>query len=75
MQYNINYIHNKRNFCSDSEQASCTSFSTFEQDIATVGEDGTINLLAAQDKKPIRIIGKLKLSKNSFSIYLPNLRI
>ncbi|KAK0094826.1 hypothetical protein PV326_009889 [Microctonus aethiopoides] len=39
-----------------SEQASCTALATFKQDIATVGEDGKINLLTAQQKTPVRTI-------------------
>lgn len=38
------------------EHASCTGLSAFEQDIATVGEDGKINLLTAAQKKPVRVI-------------------
>ncbi|OXU27468.1 hypothetical protein TSAR_011206 [Trichomalopsis sarcophagae] len=38
------------------EPASCTALSTFEQDIVTVGEDGRINLLTAQQKSPVRTI-------------------
>lgn len=40
------------------DYASCTALSTFEQDIASVGEDGKLNLLTATEKKPVRIIGK-----------------
>lgn len=47
-----------------NEPASCTALSTFEQDIATVGEDGRINLLTAQQKNPVRTIG------NSTVIYM-----
>ncbi|XP_034952002.1 pre-mRNA-splicing factor ATP-dependent RNA helicase DHX15 isoform X2 [Chelonus insularis] len=39
-----------------AENASCTALATFNQDIATVGEDGRINLLTAQQKKPVRVI-------------------
>lgn len=39
-----------------TDQASCTALATFNQDIATVGEDGKINLLAGQQKKPFRVI-------------------
>ncbi|XP_011495665.1 PREDICTED: nucleoporin Nup43 [Ceratosolen solmsi marchali] len=38
------------------EPASCTALSTFEQDIVTVGEDGRINLLTAQQNNPVRTI-------------------
>lgn len=38
------------------EHAPCTGLSTFEQDIATVGEDGKINLLTASEAKPVRTI-------------------
>lgn len=41
-----------------TDYASCTALSTFEQDIASVGEDGKLNLLTAAEKKPVRIIGK-----------------
>ncbi|XP_046427457.1 nucleoporin Nup43 [Neodiprion virginianus] len=41
-----------------SDYASCTAISTFEQDIVTVGEDGTINLLTANQKIPVRTIEK-----------------
>lgn len=41
-----------------TDYASCTALSTFEQDIASVGEDGKLNLLTAIEKKPVRIIGK-----------------
>lgn len=45
-------------FCRTTDYASCTALSTFEQDIASVGEDGKLNLLTAAEKKPVRIIGK-----------------
>lgn len=45
-------------FCRTTDYASCTALSTFEQDIASVGEDGKLNLLTAVEKKPVRIIGK-----------------
>lgn len=41
-----------------TDYASCTALSTFEQDIASVGEDGKLNLLTAAEKKPVRVIGK-----------------
>ncbi|KAG7190344.1 hypothetical protein KM043_006457 [Ampulex compressa] len=46
------FIHNFKT----EDYASCTALSTFEQDIASVGEDGKINLLTAGQKKPVRII-------------------
>ncbi|KAJ8682998.1 hypothetical protein QAD02_018790 [Eretmocerus hayati] len=42
----------------DKEPAPCTSLSVFEQDIATVGEDGRINLLTAQQESPVRVINE-----------------
>lgn len=36
----------------------CTSFALYDNDIATVGEDGRINLLTAQKKGIVRTIGK-----------------
>ncbi|XP_011301967.1 nucleoporin Nup43 [Fopius arisanus] len=41
---------------STGDSAACTALATFNQDIATVGEDGRINLLTAQEKKPVRTI-------------------
>jgi len=41
-----------------TDYASCTALSTFEQDVASVGEDGKLNLLTAAEKKPVRVIGK-----------------
>lgn len=38
------------------DEASCTALATFDQDIATVGEDGRINLLTSQQKKQFRVI-------------------
>lgn len=40
-----------------NDYAPCTGLSTFEQDIASVGEDGRINLLTAGQKQPVRVIG------------------
>lgn len=61
-----------------TDYASCTALSTFEQDIASVGEDGKLNLLTAIEKKPVRIIGKFYniekiciLLKYIFTIYNP----
>ena len=48
------------NFSRSEENASCTAFSTFEQDIVSVGEDGRIHLLTAQQKEIVRTIGKFK---------------
>jgi len=45
-------------FYRTTDYASCTALSTFEQDIASVGEDGKLNLLTAAEKKPVRVIGK-----------------
>lgn len=41
-----------------ADYASCTALSTFEHDVASVGEDGKLNLLTAAEKKPVRVIGK-----------------
>lgn len=38
------------------DAASCTSFALYENDIVSVGEDGRINLLAAQRKDVLRTI-------------------
>lgn len=46
-------------FCRTTDYASCTALSNFEQDIASVGEDGRLNLLTAAQKKPVRTIGKI----------------
>ncbi|XP_020283292.1 nucleoporin Nup43 [Pseudomyrmex gracilis] len=48
-----------------TDYASCTALSTFEQDIASVGEDGRLNLLTAAEKKPVRVIE----NADSCSIY------
>ncbi|XP_014236487.1 nucleoporin Nup43 [Trichogramma pretiosum] len=39
-----------------NESAPCTALSNFEQDIVSVGEDGRINLLTAQQQNPVRVI-------------------
>ncbi|XP_051176057.1 nucleoporin Nup43 [Leptopilina boulardi] len=43
-------------YYSTGENACCTGFSTFEQDIVSVGEDGRINLLTAHQKEIVRSI-------------------
>lgn len=45
-------------FYRTTDYASCTALSNFEQDIASVGEDGKLNLLTAAEKEPVRIIGR-----------------
>lgn len=55
-------------FCRTTDYASCTALSTFEQDIASVGEDGKLNLLTAVERKPVRIIGKyIDMYENMYS--------
>ncbi|XP_067207554.1 nucleoporin Nup43 [Linepithema humile] len=54
------FIHNFKT----TDYASCTALSTFEQDIASAGEDGKLNLLTAAEKKPVRVI-----DADSCSIY------
>ncbi|KAJ3634208.1 hypothetical protein MTP99_011112 [Tenebrio molitor] len=49
---NWEYIHNFPN----GEISPCTSFSTYDNDVATVGEDGTINLLNSQNQNVVRKI-------------------
>lgn len=56
---------NIHRFNSTEENASCTAFSTFEQDIVSVGEDGKINLLTAHQKDIVRTID----SAESCSLY------
>lgn len=58
-------------FYRTTDYASCTALSTFEQDIASVGEDGKLNLLTAAEKKPVRVIGKC-CSNSSALIYICN---
>lgn len=41
----------------NKEVASCTGFSTYEEDVVSIGEDGKINLLNAKAEKIIRTIG------------------
>ncbi|XP_043268903.1 nucleoporin Nup43 isoform X2 [Venturia canescens] len=57
------YLEFKENASWDSlhkfgalETASCTALATFKQDIASIGEDGRINLLTVNQKKPVRTI-------------------
>lgn len=38
--------------------ASCNSFALNDSDIASVGEDGRLNLLCAKEKTVVRVIGK-----------------
>ena len=39
----------------------CTGLACFEEDIASVGEDGCLLLLTATQKKPVRRIGEFTL--------------
>lgn len=48
-----NKLHNFKN----GEDCSCTSLSTYENDFATIGEDGNIHFLTSQRKNAIRTIG------------------
>lgn len=40
----------------NGDEASCTSFDTYESDVVTVGEDGRINFLTASKKEPLHTI-------------------
>lgn len=53
-------------FYRTTDYASCTALSNFEQDIASVGEDGKLNLLTATEKKPVRIIGNCCMCLNLY---------
>lgn len=44
---------------STGEQATCSGLALFEDDIATIGEDGRINLLSAKQEGSVRIYGML----------------
>lgn len=52
-----------------NDYAPCTGLSTFEQDIASVGEDGRINLLTAGQKQPVRVIGIIEFYSIIFYFY------
>lgn len=47
-------IHSLKNGC----VASCNSFALYDSDIATVGEDGRLNLLCAKRRSVVRALGK-----------------
>lgn len=38
--------------------ASCNSFALYDSDVASVGEDGRLNLLCVKQKSIVRVIGK-----------------
>lgn len=42
----------------DGSVASCNSFALYDSDIATVGEDGRLNLLCAKRRSLVRSLGK-----------------
>lgn len=48
----------KLHYFKTKESSPCTSLACFEEDVATVGEDGRIALLTVTQNKPIRVIGR-----------------
>ena len=48
----------KLHYYKTKEPSPCTGLACFEEDIATIGEDGRIVLLTLVQTKPIRVIGK-----------------
>ncbi|XP_049827320.1 nucleoporin Nup43 [Schistocerca gregaria] len=46
----------KLHFLPYGTRCSCTSLSCFEEDIATVGEDGKLNLLTLRQQKPVHVV-------------------
>lgn len=46
-------IHKFKN----GDDCSCTAFATYENDVVTTGEDGTINLLNVNSKNVVRSLG------------------
>lgn len=45
----------------NGDASSCTGLACFEEDIATVGEDGRITLITVSQTKPVRTIGKFQI--------------
>ncbi|XP_075223788.1 nucleoporin 43 [Lycorma delicatula] len=43
-------------FFSSGDKSSCTGLATFEEDVATIGEDGRISLLSLHHEKLLRVI-------------------
>lgn len=42
------------------EESACSGLATFEEDVATIGEDGRINLLSTRQEDSVRIYGSHK---------------
>lgn len=47
----------KLHYFKTGELCSCTGLACFEEDVATVGEDGKLVLLTITINKPVRVIG------------------
>lgn len=52
------------------ERSSCTGIATFEEDVATIGEDGRINLLSLHSERLVRVIDEADTSSLRCTCFL-----